>query len=460
MIVKGSGQAGTTPAPAPAPADTAPAPVFSGGAPRLVEAPGSGAMPWENTPVHAPSPLVKPQGVSASTRLNLGNVDASRGVIGEIRRQAALQGVPVALALAVAKQESGYRQEAVSPAGAIGIMQLMPGTAQGLNVDPSNWKQNIEGGVRYLRQQYDSLHNWSLALAAYNAGYTAAKDGSWRNISETSNYVANVTAMAKQISNGTYKPSGGSTAIVMISAPLPGNPVVTSGFGPRGNPMGGGGDFHSGVDLAAPQGTPIHAMVGGKVTFSGWTDGTGNMVTIQDKSGRLWNYFHMVAPSPTKVGERVLAGRQIGNVGSTGMSTGPHLDIHLMVNGQYVNPMGLIRKAFRAGWDKTSKVTVLTTDFLPPGSGGVNGSGQSAIPSDGAMIVGVAGQDAQPAQSVDAAVVPGGQSSIPSNAAAWQRILASGPVSPETKNLAARAGAMVDTAQPLAAVYSNPGGGG
>jgi hypothetical protein len=80
-------------------------------------------------------------------------------------------GIPPALFRALVHQESGGRQGAVSPAGAIGETQLMPGTARSLGVNPYNRQQNLEGGAKYLRQQLDHFGgNVSKALAAYNAG--------------------------------------------------------------------------------------------------------------------------------------------------------------------------------------------------------------------------------------------------------------------------------------------------
>lgn len=79
-------------------------------------------------------------------------------------------GVPVEIALAVAKRESNFNQAARGTSGEWGIYQLMPGTAQELGVDPRDTYQNIDGGIRYLRQQYDRFGNWPDALAAYNAG--------------------------------------------------------------------------------------------------------------------------------------------------------------------------------------------------------------------------------------------------------------------------------------------------
>ena len=98
------------------------------------------------------------------------------------------------LAAAVAQVESNGRQEAVSSAGAIGVMQLMPGTAQSLGVDPYDKQQNIEGGVKYLRQLLDTFGgDVAKAVAAYNAGPQAVKN--YNGIppyGETQNYVNKV----------------------------------------------------------------------------------------------------------------------------------------------------------------------------------------------------------------------------------------------------------------------------
>ncbi len=79
-------------------------------------------------------------------------------------------GVPPDFALSVARIESSYNPAALSARGAIGVMQLMPATAAGLGVNPYDTDENIDGGVRYLRQMYDRFGDWALAAAAYNAG--------------------------------------------------------------------------------------------------------------------------------------------------------------------------------------------------------------------------------------------------------------------------------------------------
>lgn len=113
-----------------------------------------------------------------------------------IALEAQRQGVPVDLALALAKQESGFNPSAKSPAGAIGVMQLMPATAKGLGVNPNNIQENIRGGIAYLKQQLNKYKgNYELALAAYNAGPGAVdKAKGVPNIKETQNYVKNIMA--------------------------------------------------------------------------------------------------------------------------------------------------------------------------------------------------------------------------------------------------------------------------
>lgn len=78
--------------------------------------------------------------------------------------------MPPNLLAALVKHESGGDQNAISSAGAIGLTQLMPGTAQALGVDPYDPWQNLVGGATYLKQMFDRFGDWALALAAYNAG--------------------------------------------------------------------------------------------------------------------------------------------------------------------------------------------------------------------------------------------------------------------------------------------------
>ena len=116
----------------------------------------------------------------------------------ELITQAAIHaGLPPAFVQSVARAESGYRQDAVSPKGAIGLMQLMPKTAAALNADPLDPAQNAEAGAKYLRnllQRYENdPHQVSKAVAAYNAGPAAVdKYGGVPPYAETIQYVKRV----------------------------------------------------------------------------------------------------------------------------------------------------------------------------------------------------------------------------------------------------------------------------
>jgi soluble lytic murein transglycosylase-like protein len=113
------------------------------------------------------------------------------GPLRDVARTAARRhGVPEDLFLRLVQQESGWNVAAVSTKGAMGLAQLMPGTARLLGVDPRDPVQNLEGGARYLKAQYNKFGNWPHALAAYNAGPGAV--AKYRGIppyAETRNYV-------------------------------------------------------------------------------------------------------------------------------------------------------------------------------------------------------------------------------------------------------------------------------
>lgn len=99
-----------------------------------------------------------------------------RGAYIEVARAAARKhNIPEDLFLRLVHQESRWNPSAVSHKGAIGLAQLMPGTAELLRVDPSDPQQNLEGGARYLRMMFDKFGDWRLALAAYNAGPAAVE---------------------------------------------------------------------------------------------------------------------------------------------------------------------------------------------------------------------------------------------------------------------------------------------
>lgn len=119
---------------------------------------------------------------------------AYRGEFLELARAAARRhNVPEDLFLRLVQQESNWNPSARSHKGAIGLAQLMPATARGLGVNPHDPRQNLEGGARYLRAQYDTFRSWRLALAAYNAGPQAVqKHNGVPPFRETRDYVRKI----------------------------------------------------------------------------------------------------------------------------------------------------------------------------------------------------------------------------------------------------------------------------
>lgn len=115
---------------------------------------------------------------------------------------ASTYGIPSRLLAALAKEESGYRNDAVSSVGALGIMQFMPATARGMGIDPLDPAQAINGAARYLRAQIDRFGSTELALAAYSAGPSAvARAGGVPPYTETRNAIRKVNAI---IDGGTW----------------------------------------------------------------------------------------------------------------------------------------------------------------------------------------------------------------------------------------------------------------
>ncbi len=116
---------------------------------------------------------------------------------------------------------------------------------------------------------------------------------------------------------------------------------VTSYYGSRENPLHGGKDFHSGVDISTNSGTPVRATADGVVSFSGWSGGSGNLVVLEHGFGYSTFYAHN-KENTVMVGQQVKRGDILAYSGSTGSSTGPHSHYEIWKDGGHINPMPFI----------------------------------------------------------------------------------------------------------------------
>ena len=117
--------------------------------------------------------------------------------------------------------------------------------------------------------------------------------------------------------------------------------TISSPYGGRMAPVGGGYDWHPGIDIAVDFGTPVYASAAGTVEQAGWNGGYGRYVKLDHGNGYETAYGHMSGIAVTE-GEAVRKGDIIGFAGSSGYSTGPHIHFEVLVDGQFVDPMYML----------------------------------------------------------------------------------------------------------------------
>ena len=140
--------------------------------------------------------------------------------------------------------------------------------------------------------------------------------------------------------DGYYNEKGVSLKKAFLKAPLRFSRISSRFSRARIHPILGGVRPHFGIDYAAPSGTPIWAVADGTVASCGWNSGFGNQVILRHTNGYTTTYGHLSAYGPKiRKGVRVKQQQLIGYVGSTGLSTGPHLDYRLLKDGQFRNPL-------------------------------------------------------------------------------------------------------------------------
>ena len=139
---------------------------------------------------------------------------------------------------------------------------------------------------------------------------------------------------------GYYTPEGNSLGRSFLRYPVEFTRISSQFTSSRFHPLLGINRPHLGVDFAAPMGTPVRAIAGGRVEYAGWHGGSGRYIRIDHGSNLESSYSHLQWIAPTvRAGGRVQVGQVIGHVGASGLATGPHLHFAFYRGGVYVNPM-------------------------------------------------------------------------------------------------------------------------
>ena len=178
-------------------------------------------------------------------------------------------------------------------------------------------------------------HKLATARSTRREGLIQVKESRSEFIHEVAGLSAASAALAARIqgSSGSYSPSDTTPSAAGLIWPV--NGPVTSPFGMRW------GRMHTGIDIGVPYGTPIHASASGRVVYSGWMDGYGNLVAIDHGHGLSTAYAHQSRIAVSN-GQTVSQGEVIGYVGCTGHCFGPHLHFEVRINGTPVDPMGYL----------------------------------------------------------------------------------------------------------------------
>ena len=137
-----------------------------------------------------------------------------------------------------------------------------------------------------------------------------------------------------------YSFDGRGLQRAFLSSPLRVPQKITSGFGMRVHPVTGERKGHTGVDYAAPTGTPVYTVGAGKVDFAGTKTGYGKIVIVRHRNPAIETRYAHLSRIDVKQGDTVSAGDLVGAIGSTGVATGPHLHFEWRIDGEAVNPVG------------------------------------------------------------------------------------------------------------------------
>ena len=195
--------------------------------------------------------------------------------------------------------------------------------------------------LQILAHRVDAIEDASRRLSEISGvtqiefSSTAGAGGPWIALDEAGIAAIEQRALQLEASLNAFEAAFTEARIPSIW-PIEGG-EVTDIFGGRYNPFGGGSEFHSGQDIRAPRGTPVYATANGVITLAGWQSGYGNTVVVDHGNG-LTTLFGHLSKVDAMLGQEITRGELLGEVGSTGRSTGPHLHYEVRINDIAVNP--------------------------------------------------------------------------------------------------------------------------
>ena len=212
----------------------------------------------------------------------------------------------------------------------------------------------VEEQEKALQEEYDELETMQNDLIAKQDSVNTMLESKNAEISQLESEIgatadtlakleAAAAAAARKQVEATQTYNGGSAGASVVSGngtfthPCPGYSYISSEFGWRPQPIPGASSNHKGMDFAAATGTPISAAAGGTVVSAGYSGNAGNLIII-NHGGGLQTYYMHCNNIYVRAGQSVSKGQNIGAVGSTGNSSGPHLHFQVMSGGTPVNP--------------------------------------------------------------------------------------------------------------------------
>lgn len=245
------------------------------------------------------------------------------------------------VAISAAMQESNLTNVDYGDRDSLGLLQQRPSQGWGSPTQvstPTYAVRAFYGGPHSPTQNsglldvpgWQRMPVWNAAQSVQRSAFPFAYAAHESTASALVRRFAHATAGCDDLAKGPW------------TLPVHTGYVLTSGFGPRVSPTEGVTEVHTGQDFAVPAGTPALAVSSGRVSFVGWDGGYGNLVRVRHAGG-VETYYGHLSQTSVRVGQRVRTGQQIGAVGSTGNSTGPHLHLEVRVDDQPHDPMAWLR---------------------------------------------------------------------------------------------------------------------